>query len=45
MTYNMLLCALKESMTKDLYQLAGNVETEQDFLGFVEALMQDRDDE
>ena len=32
-------------MTKDLYQLADNVETEQDFLGFVEALMQDRSDE
>jgi len=32
-------------MTKDLYQLADNVETEQDFLNFVEALIQDRGDE
>ncbi len=32
-------------MNKDLYQLADNVETEQDFLNFVEALMEDRNDE
>lgn len=32
-------------MNKNLYQLADNVETEQDFLNFVEALMQDREEE
>lgn len=31
-------------MKKDLYQLAENVETEQDFLTFLEALMLDRVD-
>jgi len=32
-------------MSKDLFQLADSVETEQDFLNFVEALAQDRIDE
>ena len=32
-------------MSKDLYELADSVETEQDFLSFVEALMKDKSDE
>ncbi len=32
-------------MSIDLYELADSVETEQDFLNFVQALMEDKDDE
>lgn len=32
-------------MTTDLYELADSVETEEDFLGFVDALVADRSDE
>ena len=41
----MLLCVQRESMSSDLYKLADSVETEEGFLSFVEALMQDKSDE